>query len=550
MKSSSRTVGKPVHPADLAILHGLLEATASEMGVALMRAALSVNIKERRDHSCALFDAKGRLLAQAEHIPVHLGAMRASVQVALRLWGAERGGWRSGDVVALNDPAAGGTHLPDLTLISPVMVGRELVGFVGNRAHHADVGGSVPGSMPASSREIFEEGLIVPPLKLVEAGRLDAKALQLILANVRVAAERRGDLRAQIAANALGARRFVDIARRTGGAGFEAHCDALLDSGEAIAKAAITRFPQGSARAVDFLEGDGIVDDDIPIRAHVRVRGGTFEVDFGGTAPQSGGNVNAPPAVAEACVLFVARHLLAPHGIMNEGLARRTRIRIPQGSILHPRPGAAVAAGNVETSQRTVDVLLAALRRIAPDRVPAASQGTMNNITIGSVPGQPAAGSRADPAERWAYYETLGGGEGATPTRDGQSGLHTYMTNTRNTPVEALEHAFPLRILRYTLRPATGGPGRFRGGDGLLREIEILSEAAIVSLQTDRRRRGAPGAAGGLAGTRGRNAVQGRGETAWNPVPAKTTVRLSRGDKIRIETPGGGGFGQRRPKSS
>ncbi|MGQ0537292.1 MAG: hydantoinase B/oxoprolinase family protein [Methanobacteriota archaeon] len=510
-----------IEGARLEIARGLLEAAAREMGVTLQRSAFSPNIKERRDASSALFDAEGRLLAEAEHIPVHLGAMPASVAAAL----ARFPEIAEGDVILLNDPYRGGTHLPDITMIAPVFLDGVRIGFAANRAHHADVGGSVPGSMPAASREIFEEGLVLPPVKLLEGGRMNDSVLEILLTNVRTPAERHGDLRAQLSANAVGARRIQEIARRD--ADFPGTAAALLDASERLTAAALSRFPEGEAVGVDFLEGDGIVEDDLPVRVRVRISDARIDVDFSGTARQSAGNVNAPLPVAEAATLYVVRALLPREIMPNAGVARRVTTTAPPGSLLNPRPPAAVAAGNVETSQRTVDALLRAFAGICPDRVPAASQGTMNNITIGG------------PA--WTYYETLGGGEGGHPRRAGMSGVHTHMTNTRNTPIEALEHAYPLRIRAYRLRTGSGGRGRRPGGEGLVRETEVLCDEAVASLLTDRRRRGPWGLSGGSDGAPGRNVIIRAGETA--PLPSKGVVRLRKGDRLRIDTPGGGGYG-------
>lgn len=520
--------GRLTRAARLEVVEQGLVSAAEEMGVTLGRTGYSPNIKERLDYSCALFDARGRLAAQADHIPVHLGAMTRSVEAALRRYGS----LDEGDVVLLNDPFDGGTHLPDLTLIAPVHLDGRLVGYAANRAHHADVGGMVAGSMPARATEVFQEGLILPPVKLVARGEEREDVVRILLANVRTPAERRGDLAAQLAAIAVGARRLRHLARRRGLDDFLAAVDALHDLAERRVRDGIARMPEGVYRAEDALEGDGFVDEPLPIRAAIEVRDRGWIVDFTGTAPQSRGNVNAVPAVAEACVQYVLRSLLAPDLAANAGAFRPVEIRVPPGTLLSPRPPAAVAAGNVETSQRTVDVLLRALADALPDRVPAASQGTMNNLAIGGV---------GPDGRAYAYYETIAGGQGATPRAAGMSGVHTHMTNTRNTPIEALEHAYPLRVRAYRLRRGTGGAGARPGGDGVVRAIEVLGHAARLSLLTDRRLRGPPGLAGGGAGREGRNLLvrEGREEI----LAAKCAVELRPGDVVVVETPGGGGHG-------
>ena len=499
---------------ELEIVRNQLESVAEEMGEVLIRGAFSPNITERRDCSTALFDADGRLVAQAEHIPVHLGAMPAAVD-AVR----ERDP-RPGDVIALNDPFRGGTHLPDITLVSPVAPDGEIIGYAVSRAHHADVGGTSPGSMPAGAREIHQEGLRLPPVRLVSEGKLVEDVESLLLANVRAPAERRADLRAQIAANERGGERVGDLLADHGDLG--PAFDAVIDYSRERMESEIAALPDGTDTAADCLEGDGVTDEDIPIEVTVTVDGESMRVDFAGTAEQVDGSVNAPLAVAKSAVYYVLRVVTDPDIPPNHGCYEPVTVTAPEGSLLNPDPPAAVSGGNVETSQRVTDVVLAALAEAAPERVPAAGQGTMNNLLIGGP--------------EFAYYETIGGGAGARPDGDGLSGVQVGMTNTLNTPVEALEAAYPLRVEAYGLRTDSGGAGRHRGGDGLIRAISTETDAT-VSLVTERRRRGPPGRAGGEDGAAGANYVDGEA------VEAKTTREVPAGTTIRVETPGGGGFG-------
>ncbi len=501
---------------ELEILRTQLESVAEEMGEVLVRGAYSPNITERRDCSTAIFDAEGRLIAQAEHIPVHLGAMPHAVEAVLDRDPAP------GDVFALNDPFRGGTHLPDVTLVAPIAPEGEIVGYAVSRAHHADVGGATPGSMPAGAREIYAEGLRLPPVRLVAAGDPVADVRSLFLANVRNPTERRADLRAQRGATERGAQRVGEL--------LDAHGDRLLAAFDAVlaysrerVERELRALPDGTYRARDAVEGDGVTDDDLPVVATVTVDGASLTVDFDGTADQAAGNVNAPLSVAESAVYFVVRSLTDPEIPPNGGCYDPITVTAPEGSLLDPEPPAAVVGGNVETSQRVTDVVLSALAEAVPERVPAAGQGTMNNVIVGG--------------EGFTYYETIGGGAGATPDADGDSGVQVGMTNTLNTPVEALEAAYPLRVTEYSLREDSGGAGRHRGGDGLVREL-VLGTDATVSLLTGRRKRGPPGRAGGDDGAPGRTLVDGE------PVPAKVTRELPAGTTVRVETPGGGGFGE------
>ena len=514
----------------LAVANQRLAAVAEEMGVVLGRTAVSPNIKERRDFSCAVFDARGGLVAQAAHIPVHLGSTALSVRAAIA--GLPLG---PGDVAMLNDPFAGGTHLPDVTVVAPVFErgARRPFAYVANRAHHADIGGMAPGSMPLAT-EIYQEGLRIPPVRLIVAGRQHADVLALFLANTRVRAEREGDLMAQWAALRVGADRLRALVARVGGVERLATQMAALQAySAALMRASLARIPRGVYRARDVLDDDGLGTERIPIAVAIAVAGGRARVDFSGSAPQTRGPVNANFAVTRSAVLYVFTALAAEAIPPNEGLAWPLRIVAPEGSVVHARFPAAVAGGNVETSQRIVDVLLRALAPALPARIPAASAGTMNNLALGGT-----VDGRA-----YSYYETIAGGAGAGPRGPGASAVHTHMTNTMNTPVEALEAYYPLRIRRQAVRRGSGGRGRHAGGDGIVREIEFLSPAE-VTLLAERRRIGPYGLAGGEAGTPGRDVLTraGRGRR----VVAKTTLSVEAGDRLRIETPGGGGFGRPR----
>ena len=504
-------------PVSLEILRNQLEGIAEEMGELLIRSAYSPNIKERRDCSTALFDAEGRLVAQAEHIPVHLGAMPAAVEAVLDREPAP------GDLFVLNDPYAGGTHLPDVTMISPITVEGEIIAYAVSRAHHADVGGMSPGSMPAGATEIVQEGLRIPPTRLVDSGEPREAVRALLLSNVRNPDERRADLRAQRAANDRAADRIANLAVEYG-------TDRLCDGFDAVQEYSRRRMadeigalPDGTYSAADVLEGDGQSADTIRIEATVTIEGENLTVDFAGTDPQVPGNVNAPRSVATSAVYFVVRCLTDSDIPANGGCYDPLSIAVPEGSVLNPTPPAAVVGGNVETSQRVTDVVFAALADAVPDRVPAHGQGTMNNLVVGS--------------STFTYYETIGGGAGALPDDDGIDGRQVGMTNTQNTPVESIEIEYPLRVERYALRDASGGAGRCRGGHGVDRRLRLLTDATI-SLLTERRSVAPPGRAGGAPGATGENRVDGE------RVPAKTTRALSAGTTVTVRTPGGGGYGQ------
>ena len=528
---------KAIDPVTLEIFKHLFASVAEEMGVTLGRTAYSPNIKERLDFSCALFDGDGRLLAQAAHIPVHLGAMPASVEAAIE----QCAPFAPGDVVVLNDPYLGGTHLPDITMVSPVFVEHVLAFFVASRAHHADVGGMAPGSMPLAT-EIYQEGLIIPPLKLHHAGQRNEAVWRLILRNVRTPHERRGDLVAQLAAHEVGARRVREIVARYGLEQTLRYGEALIAYAERLTRAAIAQMPGGVYSFEDVMDDDGVGDAPFPIRVAVTIAGDEMRFDFSGSAPAARGSINAVRAIVESAVYYVVRCLVGDlRGPVsgetiptNAGTFAPIQVHVPPGSLLDAHPPHAVAGGNVETSQRVVDVVFGALAQALPERVPAASQGTMNNITFGGT--DPATG------EPFAYYETLGGGTGGGPDGPGESGVHSHMSNTLNTPVEALEYALPLQVTRYSLRRGSGGAGRHRGGDGLRRDLRFLCPVH-VNLLSERRRRAPYGLAGGQPGRRGRN-VLARADGTEQDLSGKATLDLETGDTLSLRTPGGGGWGE------
>jgi len=516
-------------PLALTVWAHAVAMIAEEMGAVLVRAAVSPNIRERRDASAALFDAAGRMVAQAAHIPVHLGAMPEAV-AAMRARGA-----RAGDVFLLNDPAHGGSHLPDLTLVEAVRdpaAPDTTIGYAAVRAHHADVGGMSPGSMPQGATELVQEGLVLPPVRLARvspAGEAEVNddVLAIVLANVRTPGERLGDLRAQLAACAAGRAGWQVLWRREGCVHVETACAALLDYAERRARARLTAYEGAVGSAEDALEGDGVRDDAVRVCATVRVTGGRLHVDLAGTAPRVRGNVNCPRAVARAAAVFALRTLLDDDVPTNDGVARVLDVHVPDGCVADAGDGAAVAAGNVETSQRLADVILAALAHAGLD-VPAQGQGTMNNVTFGASGG---------PGASWTFYETLGGGQGALRRGPGPSGVHVGMSNTRITPVEALELAYPLRVEQYALRDGSGGAGAHRGGDGVVRSYRALAPCS-ATLLTERRRLAPHGAAGGGDAACGRNLLDGVS------LAAKVRVELDAGQLLTLETPGGGGWGR------
>ncbi len=511
-----------VDPITLEVARNAFAAVADEMGAVLRRTAYSPNIKERADCSAAIFVPNGEMLSQAEHIPVHLGSMPASVAAVL-----EHADPETGVHYAVNDPYHGGTHLNDLTLVRPVHSGGELIGWVANRAHHADVGGEAPGSMPAHATRLDQEGYVVAPMAAVRHGEWLDSFLEPFLAATRTPAERLGDLSAQLGANEVGARRLTALAEQAGAAGYSMMTKALLDYGERRMVAAIAALPDGVFRFEDVMEWRrGLV----PIRVAVTIDGGRLLADFEGTVDQIEGNINAVEAVTRSCLYYAVRVATDPTIPANGGCYRPLSLSAPAGSLVNARPPAAVAAGNVETSQRIADVLLGALAQAAPNRVPAASQGTMNNVLIGS--------------DAFAYYETLAGGQGGRPGRAGQSGIHTGMTNTKNTPVEALETHYPFRVMSSQLRRGSGGAGRYPGGEGIEREIEFLAPAT-VSLMGERRVVPPWGLAGGKPGACGEDWLIRPGGTPER-LPGKTTFTVVPGDRLLVRTPGGGGWGSPR----
>ena len=520
----------PFDPIVLELYRHRFSGIAEEMGGALRRTAFSPNIKERLDFSCAIFDAEGRLVAQAAHIPVHLGAMPASVAAALRSFPT----WSPGDLVMLNDPYEGGTHLPDITMVSPVFIREEGPDFfVASRAHHADVGGMTPGSLPLST-EIYQEGLIIPPVRLYQAGRLNEDLLRIFLRNVRTPEERRGDLAAQRAAHTIGERRLQELAALYGREEVLAYARHLQTYSERLTRAILSSWPRGTfvaEDALEWVEGEQVVL--VPIRVSVHLSAEEVVFDFRGTAPQMPGAFNTVLSITQSACWYVFRCLVGEQVPINAGCFAPVRVIAPAGSLVHALPPSPIAAGNVETSQRIVDVLLRALAQALPERIPAASQGTMNNLTIG--------GQRPD-GTAFVYYETIGGGMGGGPEGEGLSGVHTHMTNTLNTPVEALETAYPFRIVRYALRRGSGGEGRHRGGEGMVREYEFLSPCTVTVLSS--RRVTAPwGLAGGGNGAPGRNLLL-RADGVEEELPPQFTRRVFPGDRLRLETPGGGGWGK------
>lgn len=500
------------------------------MGVVLQRSSLSPNIKERRDFSCIVCDQKGNMIAQAAHIPVHLGSATLSIKEAIKSLSPERG-----DVIVMNDPFKGGTHLPDITMVSAVFLQSDDPGpkfYVANRAHHADIGGIAPGSMPISE-ELYQEGLIIPPLKLVKNGKIDQNALSLILANVRTPWERRGDIEAQMASLNVGERRLKEICAEKGAEEALNYGEALQDYSEKILRSILRSIPDGHYEAEDFLDDDGYGAGPLPIRVKISIKGEIAEIDFTGSAKQTRGNLNSTYAITVSAVIYVFRLIVGHHAPANSGSLRTLKINAPKGTIVNAIAPAAVAGGNVETSQRIVDTLLLALSKAMPEAIPAASQGTMNNLTIGSS-------GRLDEGS-FAYYETIGGGAGAGPSGDGASGLHTHMTNTLNTPVEALEQGYPLIVERYELRDGSGGNGKFMGGNGIRRDIKLLTSAQ-VSLITERRSTGPYGLCGASGGAVGKNTLI-RSNGRIEDLPSKCSFRASPGDVISVLTPGGGGWG-------
>jgi N-methylhydantoinase B len=520
-----------VDAVELAVFQSAMHSIAEEMGAALRRTAISPNIKERRDYSCAVFDAEHRVIAMGDHMPVHLGSMPMSVEAAVRALRLERG-----DVAILNDPYAGGTHLPDITMVMPVFCAGvdEACFFVAARAHHADVGGTFAGSM-GPAREIFQEGLRIPPVKMVRGGVVDEGLMAMVLLNVRTPVEREGDLAAQIGACRVGEQRLLQLVERYGVERLRVLGEELLDYSERLVRAELKRLPSGEFEAEDWLDDDGVFDERVRIAVKLTVNAdaGEMAIDFAGTSAQVQGSVNAVRAITLSACFYVLRCLLGEDAPATAGILRPLALATPKASVVDARPPAAVAGGNVETSQRIVDTLLRALAKAAPERVPAASAGTMSNLTIGGVDARTGA--------VFTYYETTAGGMGASAAGDGLSGVQTHMTNSLNTPVEALEFAYPLRMRRYGYRRGSGGDGAHRGGDGLVKELEVLCDAE-VTLLADRRKVRPYGLTGGAEGAAGRAVLrEGDGE---RELAGKCSVRVKRGAVLWLETPGGGGWGE------
>ena len=522
-----------VDPVTLEVLRNACVAVAEEMNATLVRTAYSPNVTERRDCSTALFDADGEMIAQAETMPVHLGAMPFSVAAAVDAFDLG-----PGDSVLLNDPYRGGAHLPDLTLVTPVFADGELVAYAANRAHHADIGGARAGSVAADSTEIYQEGLRIPPVKLHEGGETNEAVVDLLLANVRTPDERRGDLRAQEAANETGRERFLDLVDRYGADTLRAALDAIKDYSERRMRAEIAALPDGTYRFADALDDDGRGNRNLPVEVAVAVSGDSVRVDFDGTAPQTEGPINAVFAVTASATYYAVRCVTDPDIPPNEGCYRPVDIDAPEGTIVNPTLPAAVVGGNLETSQRVTDVVLGALAGAAPESAVAAGQGTMNNVTVGGI----------DPRDDspYAFYETEGGGFGGRAGLDGMDAVHVHMSNTMNTPAEVLETAYPLRVRRYELRPDSGGAGEFRGGLGLRRDIEIRGDRATVSLLAERHESQPYGLVGGDPGASGAAFLLSDGSNSdadAERLPAKVVRELDAGEVLSVRTPGGGGYG-------
>ncbi len=516
-----------VNPILLEVFKNRFSSISEEMGVTLTRTSFSPNIKERRDCSCAIFNKDGDVVAQAAHIPAHLGSMPLSVKSAI-----ESVQFNDGDMVILNDPFKGGTHLPDITIVAPVFSGdKDPFFYVANRAHHADVGGMTSGSMPLAS-SIFQEGIIIPPIKIYETGQIDKKIMQFFLNNVRTPVEREGDFAAQIMANITGVRRIKELIEKYGLEMVDFYARSLLDYAERITRKTIETIPAGTYTFEDFMDDDGLSEEPVKIKVVVQVKGDEVTLDFSESHAQVKGSINAVYAITLSCILFVFRSLVEEEIPTNAGCLRPITVLTKKGTVVDANFPAAVAGGNVETSQRIVDVVLGALSQALPNKIPAASQGTMNNITIGGIDernGQP-----------FAYYETLGGGMGASNKGPGESAVHSHMTNTLNTPIEALEYSYPFLVTEYSVRRESGGDGFFQGGDGIVREIKLLSDAEVTVL-SERRKLSPYGQAGGKPGKAGKNIVTKEGVSSERP--SKFSEQLKKGDVLRVETPGGGGYG-------
>ncbi len=545
-----------MNPIELSIFSSRINAVCDEMGAVLQRAAFSPNIRDRLDFSCAVFDVQGELSAQAAHIPVHLGSMAYAMRDIVK-----EIDWQNGDMVVVNDPFLGGTHLPDVTLIAPVFVAGELMGFVANRAHHADIGGDSPGSMPIS-KSLAEEGLVIPPQHLLQNGEINQPVMQAILQVTRNKTIGKGDFSAQISANRSGVLRLVDLIEKLGRSTYQIALDKLNNYAFSIAREVLASIPNGDYHFTDVMDDDGLGNIDLAIKLNLTVRDSTVHADFAGTAPQTAGNINCPLSVVAAAVYYVFRCLMPDYTPACAGSFKPITIEAPPGSLVNAKRPAAVAAGNVETSTRIVDVVMGALTEAIPDQIPAASHGSMNNLAMGSLDGGSSDGSSSEGSSsegsssegsssegetsdgagihkdrHWDYYETIGGGMGAGPTYQGLSAVQTHMTNTRNTPIEVLEANYPLQVNRYAIREGTGGTGLHRGGDGLIREIEF-TETTSVTLLTERRTHAPWGSANGGSGQSGVNKINNK------IMPAKFSTTVEKGDCLIIETAGGGGWGK------
>jgi len=520
-----------VDPVTLEVIKGALIYTAEEMGIILRNSAYSPNIKERMDFSCTIFDGKKRLVAQAEHIPVHLGSMQLAVQNGLEKF---KGELEEGDMLLLNDPYISGTHLPDLTLIHPIFYNGEIIAYAANKAHHSDVGGKSPGSMAGDATEIFQEGIIIPPVKLVKRRKVDRELTNLILSNVRTPHARLGDLRAQIAANLRGEKRVLELIKKYGIETFEAAVEKIMDYSEKRIRNEIKRMPKESCSAEDYLENTGTTNKRVKIKVTVTVKEDELIIDYTGTDKQVDGPVNAVLGVTLSGVYYVLRCLTDPSIPMNAGCFRPIRVKVPKGCLMNPVPPAPVAGGNVETSQRNVDVLLKAFSKIIPEKVCAACQGTMNNVCVG--------GLKDGKGEAWTFYETIAGGFGGRYGMDGVDAVHSHMTNTMNTPIEAIETIYPLRFLTYKLREDSGGPGKWRGGVGLERSWMLLASSAVLSVLAERTKIPPWGLFGGKPGAKGEYyLIKANGKRV--KLKSKCTVKMEKGDIFMVRTPGGGGYG-------
>ncbi|MBS7630053.1 hydantoinase B/oxoprolinase family protein [Candidatus Bathyarchaeota archaeon] len=519
------------------VIKGALIYAAEEMGIALKKSAYSPNIKERMDHSCAIFDSGRRLIAQAEHIPVHLGSMTFAVREGLRY----RGDLEEGDMLLFNDPYISGTHLPDLTLVAPVFYKSDIVGYVANKAHHTDIGGKTPGSIAGDSTELYQEGLIIPPVKFVKEGEIDEELSNFIKVNVRTPEVQMGDLRAQIAANNLGIARLIELIENYGLETVQDAMNAVMDYSERRVRAELEKMPEGTYTASDFLEDTGNEENPVEIKVEIAIKEGNIIFDYEGTSKQVNGPVNAPLGVTIAGIYFTLVSVTDPNIPINDGCFRPIILNIPKRCLLNPERPAPVAGGNVETSQRNVDVLLKAFSQIIPERIPAAGQGTMNNVSLG--------GLRED-GTPWTFYETIGGGSGGRPGSDGVDGVHVNMTNTMNTPIEAIEAYYPIRFESYSLRPDSGGAGEWRGGCGIVRSWTLLSPTATVSILAERNKIRPWGLNGGSPGAAGEYMLR-RADGSMVKLPSKCTLRVYKGETLLIHTPGGGGYGsplKRRPE--